>query len=130
MAEYLELADYLLIAEAVLEVPASVIARSSRIDLAESALHAPAAAYAGIEFYPDLAMKAAVRCNHLARNHPLPDGNKRAAYLSMLEFLYRNGVEWPYRASDDEIVSVMEATAAGTMPQDQLRDWLRGVADF
>jgi len=48
----------------------------------------------------------------------------------MLELLFRNGVEWPYRASDDEIVSVMEATAASTMPHEELRDRLRGVADF
>ena len=28
---------------------------------------------------------------HLVKNHPLLDGNKRAAYLAMLEFLARNG---------------------------------------
>ena len=41
---------------------------------------------------PDLVDKAAVLCVRLARNHPLPDGNKRVAYLAMVEFLARNEV--------------------------------------
>jgi death on curing protein len=45
LAAYLGLADYLLIAEAVLGVPAEEIARWPGIGLAESALHAPAAAF-------------------------------------------------------------------------------------
>ena len=81
MAEYLDLADYLLIAEAVLGVAAEEIARWPGIGLAESALHAPAAVFEGVEFYPDVVDKAAVLCVRLARNHPLPDGNKRVAYL-------------------------------------------------
>jgi hypothetical protein len=42
--EYLDLADYLLIAEAVLGVAAEEIARWPGIGLADSALHAPLAA--------------------------------------------------------------------------------------
>jgi hypothetical protein len=41
--EYLDLADYLLIAEVVLRVPAEEIALWPGIGLADSALHAPAA---------------------------------------------------------------------------------------
>ncbi len=81
MAEYLDLADYLLIAESVLGVPAETIARWPGIGLAESALHAPGMGFAGVEFYPDVVDKAAVLCARLARNHPLPDGNKRIAAL-------------------------------------------------
>ena len=40
---YLDLADFLLIAEAVLDIPAEDLARAGRLDLAVSALHAPAA---------------------------------------------------------------------------------------
>jgi death on curing protein len=53
LTEYLDLADYLLIAEAVLGVPAEEIARWPGIGLAESALHAPAAGFGGVELYPD-----------------------------------------------------------------------------
>ena len=36
--------------------------KASRIDLADSALHAPAASFGGEEFYPELFDKAAVLC--------------------------------------------------------------------
>jgi len=48
---YLELADYLLIAERVLGLPAEVIANFDRIGLAESALAAPQAGFGGVEAY-------------------------------------------------------------------------------
>jgi prophage maintenance system killer protein len=54
------------------------------------ALYAPGATFAGVELYPDLVTKARVLVVHLVKNHPLLDGNKRAAYLAMLEFLARN----------------------------------------
>jgi death-on-curing protein len=89
---YLGLADYLLIAEAVLGVPAESVAHFDRIELAASALAAPQAGFAGVEAYPDLATKAAVLCWHLIKNHPLPDGNKRCAFLATIEFVER---KWP-----------------------------------
>lgn len=124
MAEYLDLADYLLIAEAVLGLPAEEIARWPGIALADSALHAPAAGFGGVELYPDLIDKAAVLCGRLARNHPLPDGNKRVAYLALLEFLARNDVEW-VPPSVDETVATIERVAAGTISERELADWLR-----
>ncbi len=124
MAEYLDLADYLLIAEAVLGVPAEQIARWPGIGLAESALHAPAAGFRSVEFYPDMIDKAAVLCVRLARNHPLPDGNKRVAYLAMLEFLARNGVEWTPPSVDETVVTI-EDVAAGNISERELADWLR-----
>lgn len=127
MAEYLDLADYLLVAEAVLGVPAESIARGPGIGLAESALHAPASGFEGVEFYPDVIDKAAVLCVRLARNHPLPDGNKRVAYLAMLEFLTRNGVEWT-PPSVDETVAAIERVAAGSLSERELADWLRAAS--
>lgn len=127
MAEYLDLAHYLLIAEAVVGVPAESIARWPGIGLAESALHAPAAGFEGVELYPDVIDKAAVLCARLARNHPLPDGNKRAAYLAMLEFLARNQVEWA-PPSVEETVATIERVAAGSLSERELADWLRAAA--
>lgn len=124
MAEYLDLADYLLIADAVVGVPAEQIARWPGIGLAESALHAPAAGFRGVELYPGMIEKAAVLCCRLARNHPLPDGNKRVAYLAMLEFLARNGVGWA-PPSVEETVATIEAVAAGTIRERELAEWLR-----
>jgi len=116
LTEYLDLADYLLIVEAVLGVPAEAIARWPGIGLAESALHAPAATFEGVEFYPDVLDKAAVLCVRLARNHPLPDGNKRVAYLAMVELLVRNGVDW-LPPSVDETVATVEGAAAGEISE-------------
>jgi death-on-curing protein len=65
------LADYLLIAERILGLPAEAIANFNRIGLAASALAAPQAGFGGVEAYPDFATKAAVLCWHLVKNHPL-----------------------------------------------------------
>jgi hypothetical protein len=58
-----------------------------RIALADSALAAPRAGFGDQDAYPDLIEKAAVLVEHLARSHPLPDGNKRAAFLSVWLFM-------------------------------------------
>jgi death-on-curing protein len=123
LTEYLDLVDYLLIAEAVLGVSAEEIARWPGIGLADSALHA---GFGGVELYPDVFDKAAVLCVRLARNHPLPDGNKRVAYLALLEFLARNEIEWA-PPSVDETVATIERVAAGTISERELADWLRST---
>jgi len=124
LTQYLDLADYLLIAEAALGVPAEEIARWPGIGLADSALHAPAAVFGGVELYPDVLDKAAVLRARLARNHPLPDGNKRVAYLALLEFLWRNDIEWAPPSVDDTAATI-ERVAAGTISERELADWLR-----
>ena len=98
----LELADFLLIAEAVLEVPARRIAEASSLHLADSALHAPFACFGGEDFYPDFATKAAVLCAHLVKNHPLEDGNAPVALVATIEFCLRNGHPWTPPPGDDD----------------------------
>jgi death-on-curing protein len=116
---YLNLADFLLIAEAVL---------GTRLDLAESALASPSASFGGHEFYPTFAQKAAVLCYHLIRNHPLLDGNKRVGYLCLVEFVERNGYSWTAPAGDgvagDETVRIIEQIAAGTLDPYGLASWV------
>lgn len=128
---YLDLADFLAISELVLNQPADDIARISRLELAESALHAPAASFGGVEFYPDLATKAAVLCTRIVKNHPLLDGNKRVGFVCMIEFCLRNGLTWTPPPGDDDgeaSAQVILGLAAG--PGDEaavaaLRDWIR-----
>ena len=76
---YLALDDYLAIAVEVTGQQVEILINAAKTDLADSALHAPAASFAGEEFYSDFVDKAAVLIVRLAKNHPLPDGNKRAA---------------------------------------------------
>ena len=98
----LELADFLLIAEAVLGVPAKRIAEESSLHLADSALHAPLASFGGEDFYPDFAVKAAVLCAHLVKNHPLRDGNAPVALVATIEFCQRNGHPWTPPPGDED----------------------------
>lgn len=134
MTEYLDLADLLVIGEQVLSVRAEVLAAGPRIQLAESALASPSASWAGIEAYPDLAVKAAVLCSHIAKNHGLPDGNKRVAFLCMVEFLARNGHDWmpPDGDWDGEVTDkVIRDVAAAELTDETvatLAEWIRGCA--
>ena len=81
--EYPDLADYLAIAAAVTGLDDTTVMKVTKLDLANSALHAPAAGFGDDDFYPDLVDKAAVLIVRLARNHALPDGNKRAAWVAL-----------------------------------------------
>jgi death on curing protein len=123
---YLNLAEYLWLSEQVTGVPAGVLAKSGRIDLADSALHAPMAGFGDEDFYPDIVDKAAVLCWRLARNHPLPDGNKRAAWAALVMFIDLNDGLWESDPPDvDDAEQVMLAVAAGETDEAALADWLR-----
>ncbi len=76
-----------------------MLARASRLNLLDSALHTPQAGFGEVEFYPDFADKAAVLTVRIAKNHPLPDGNKRLAWQSLTMFCVHNGylLEVPHR---------------------------------
>jgi death-on-curing protein len=128
---YVVLADYLLIAEALIGTAAEDLARMERlVSQAESALGAPQAAFGGTEVYTGLAVKGAILCSRLCRNHPLPDGNKRAAYISMLEFIERNGGEfhWPDGdRAEDEVVRTIEDLAAGVLGEEMFIEWVMGL---
>lgn len=94
-----------------------------RIALADSALSTPQAGFGGEEAYPALIEKAAVLVEHLARNHPPPDGNKRAAFLSVWLFLEANGK--PFAGEDTDIdVPMVEKIAAGEASPNQIVAWL------
>ncbi len=60
------------------------------VNLAASALAVPSSGWGGRDAYPDLAQKAGLLAARLTKNHPLPDGNKRVAWLAMIEFVERN----------------------------------------
>lgn len=126
MAEvfYVTFGDYCRIAAEVLETTPERIAQLPRITLADSALASPRAGFGGHEAYPELIEKAAVLVEHLARNHPLPDGNKRAAFLALERFLAANGR--PFEAAEPDIdVPMMERIAAGEAAPNEIFEWLQ-----
>ena len=125
MIRYISLAEYVWLAEQVTGI-AAVLAKAARIDLADSALHAPSASFGGEDFYPDVIDKAAVLTCRLAWNHPLPDGNKRAAWAALVLFLDLNGVIWSPDPPDvDEAEQAMLAVAAHEVDESWVADWLR-----
>jgi death-on-curing protein len=126
--KYLGLAEGFIIAEAVTGIPARVLASISRKDLLDSALHAPQAGFGTTDLYPTLIEKAAVLCVRIARNHPLPDGNKRLAWMSMVVFLDLNGAE--LHVDVDDAVQTMLAVASGEIDEKSLTSWLNMRVNF
>jgi death-on-curing protein len=122
---YIELVDYLAIAAEITGLDTTTLTRVAKIDLAESALHAPAAGFGETEFYPDFIEKAAVLIVHLAKNHPLPDGNKRAAWVALRMFIAINDWTWRTMPAVDDAEQAVLAIAAGTWSQDDMATWLR-----
>lgn len=121
--QYLDLDDYLYIASVVHGVEPQVLAKASRIGLADSALHAPSAGSGDIDLYLGLATKAAILGSRLNRNHPLPDGNKRAAFLAMVEFVERNGRTW-LPVDETDAFDTLLGLAAGTVTEDDFIAWV------
>lgn len=122
--EYLALADYWVIAEGVTGIDARTLSMASRGDMADSALHAPMASFGGTEAYPDFIDKAAVLLVRLTKNHPLLDGNKRAAWVSLRMFVAINGFGWQRRPSVDDAEAAMQAIASGEWAEQETADWL------
>ena len=98
---YPSLEDFFHTAAYVLDLPVETVTKAARLDLAESALHAPQAGWGEIEFYPAFPMKAAVLLVRLTKNHALPDGNKRTALAVTIAFCDVNGFDWLPPAGDD-----------------------------
>ncbi|SEQ28985.1 death on curing protein [Streptomyces sp. yr375] len=61
--------------------------------LLASAVHRPRARMFGTAAYDDLHEQAAALLHAIATNHPLVDGNKRAAWLATVTFLALHGVD-------------------------------------
>ncbi len=60
----------------------------------------------------------------LARNHPLPDGNKRAAWVSLRLFVDINGWAWDPQPSVDEAEAAVVAVAGGDWDETDTAAWL------
>lgn len=62
----------------------------------------------------------------LAWNHPLPDGNKRAAWAALVMFLDLNDCSWDPDPPDvDDAEAAMLAVAAQEVDEGWIAAWLR-----
>jgi death-on-curing protein len=119
---YLSLAEAFVLGQLVTGIDAVVLESASRTELLDSALHAPQAGFGEDDFYSDFFMKAAVLCTRIARNHPLPDGNKRLAWICLVTFCDVNGYE--LFVAKEEAVRTVVAVAAGDLSEDDLCEWI------
>jgi death-on-curing protein len=119
---YLSLAEALAVAEAVTGIEVAVHARGARMNLLDSALHAPQASFGGHDMYPEFLDQAAVLAVRISRNHPLLDGNKRLAWSCLTMFCALNGHD--LNVPTEEAVKTMLSVAAGELDEAGLAQWL------
>jgi len=73
------------------------------------------------------------RCSVVASHgtHPLPDGNKRAAWAALVLFVDLDGGVWTPDPPDvDQAEEAMLAVAAGDVDETWFADWLRERVRF
>jgi death-on-curing protein len=68
-------------------------------------------------------VKAAVLCSRLLKNHPLPDGNKRAAWVSLHEF-HRTQRLLMDPPPVDEAEATVLAVASSELSEEDFAAWL------
>jgi death-on-curing protein len=131
VTRYVTIAEYFWLAEQITGVDSDTLVNASRSDLADSALHAPRARFGEVEFYPDIYDKAAVLVCRLTWNHPLPDGNKRAAWATLAMFVDLNHGTWdPDPPNIDQAEEAMLAIAAGEVDETWTAAWLKERVRF
>jgi death-on-curing protein len=131
VTRYLGLAEFFWLAEQVTGLDATTLVKASRVELADSALHAPQAGYGAEDFFSDIYDKSAVLTCRLAWNHPLPDGNKRAAWACLLLFVDLNGGSWDPDPPDvEDAVHSMLDVAARKIDEESFAGWLRQRVRF
>lgn len=131
MNRYITIAEYFWLAEQITGVDSDTLANASRSNLTDSALHAPRAWFGEVEFYPDIYDKTAVLVFRLTWNHPLPDGNKRAAWATLAVFIDLNHGTWdPDPPNIDEAEEAMLAIAAGEVDETWTAAWLKERVRF
>jgi death-on-curing protein len=117
---YADLEDYLALAAEVTGLVLVTLLNATNLDLADSALHAPAAGFGDQDLYPDFVDKSAVLVVRLAKNHPLPDGNKRAAWVTLRLFIEINDWRWSDYPAVDEAEQAVLSIASGDCDQERV----------
>jgi len=75
----------------------------------------------------DIAALAASYGYGIAKNHPFVDGNKRAAFVSVIIFLVLNKLE--FRGEIAECIQVMMNVASGDLTEEQFAAWIRANSE-
>ena len=92
------------------------------INLLDSTLESAFQTFDGQELYPTKEEKAARIGYALISNPAFVDGNKRIGIYVLLTFLETNGIK--IRPSNEEVVRIGLATAAGEMKYEDILAWI------
>jgi death on curing protein len=91
------------------------------LGLLESALTRPVNKFSYGE--TDLAALAAAYAFGIARNHAFVDGNKRAAFASIIVFLGLNGID--FDVPPEDATAIILSLASGEISEEGLTRWIR-----
>jgi death-on-curing protein len=122
--EYLDLADLLSLATALLGDPPPV----RDLGLLGAAIARPSASAFGEAAYPDLWSKAAALLHSIVNNHALIDGNKRLGWVACAVFLDVNGID-PTTATNDEVFDLVTRVASEPIDVGELAQKLRAIIE-
>lgn len=100
------------------------LSRVTQLNLADSALHAPAAGWGKEELYPVRGQTGGPG-GPPRQDQPLPDGNRRAAWVALRAFVELNGWSWATYPSVDEAELAVVAIASGERDEARVASWLR-----
>jgi len=70
-----------------------------------------------------LAELAAAYAFGLAKNHAFVDGNKRIAFMTMMTFLRKNGVQ--FSPDQAQVTTIILSLTAGEVSEESLTRWVR-----
>jgi len=93
------------------------------LGLLSSAIGMPAATFDGVFLHDDLFEMAAAYLCHIARSHPLVDGNKRTALAAALTFLWLNGFR--LAAGESAVTDLVVKVAAGEVTKAEVAVFLK-----
>ena len=131
MTRYLSLAEFWYLAEHVTGINAATLIKASRVELADSALHAPQAGFGDTDFYPDLYDKAAVLAVGSRGIIRCPTATSAPAWACLVLFIDLNDGSWNNEQPDtDDAVEAMLAVAAREVDETWLATWLRERVTF
>ena len=120
---YLTLGQVMILAELVTGIDTKTLNLISRVELLSSAVEAPDSSFGGQDFFETFELKAAVLCSRIAKNHALPDGNKRLAWQSLVMFCRLNNFD--LITSEDDAVETIIKVASGEMKEEDLSIWIK-----
>ena len=127
-AQYLDLADFLAVACEVTGLDLDTVTAVANLDMADSALHAPMAGFAGQELHPAFVDKVsgAARPTSCVRTTRSRTATSAPQGVCLRLFMETNGWGFDTQPPVDESEAAVPAIAAGQWREEEAKDWLLG----